>query len=180
MVYHGPMTRFSSEEKINFLGLKVAQAQVEPLMPSSYKVGNYEISWTDNVASTDFTFKTKVSSNSDVWTAFALSKDSSMVLILIKSYQSNKLFKLILNLTGWWWCLCMQTVSNQQHWTFAQRRKVWTASNRPSQSLNRLFKCKNSIWKRCVDLLIHQSQNRHQPGQIFWSQWEFLYFDRHW
>ncbi len=100
MVYHGPMTRLSSEEKINFLGLRAEQAQEEPVMPSSYKVGNYEISWTDNAASTDFTFKTIVSTNSDVWTAFALSKDSSMVLILIKTYQSNKLLKLVLNLTG--------------------------------------------------------------------------------
>ena len=91
MVYHGPMNRLSSEEKINFLGLKAVQVQVEPAMLNSYKVGNYEIKWTDNAASTDFTFKTKLSATSDVWTAFALSKDSYMVFILIKSQLSNKL-----------------------------------------------------------------------------------------
>ena len=77
--------RISSDQKFDFnqqVRVPIAQklvADSEQLEVGSFEKNEWQLSWTDAGDFTDFVFRTKLASGTNVWTAFALSKDKKMV-----------------------------------------------------------------------------------------------------
>ena len=77
--------RISSDQKFDFnqqVRVPIAQklvADSEQLEVGSFEKNEWQLSWTDAGDFTDFVFRTKLVSGTNVWTAFALSKDKKMV-----------------------------------------------------------------------------------------------------
>ena len=79
--YHSN-NKVASDEEFDF-NVKVQALTTgttnEQLEVGSFEKNEWQLSWTDAGDFTDFVFRTKLASGTNVWTAFALSKDKKMV-----------------------------------------------------------------------------------------------------